>query len=191
MDKAALKNYNQEVFPDNTNQLIAKCEETIIKINDRFASPNCILVKDLYNNNTSERTIDFLEKLAVTCNSKLHKNVKSQNELQGLYVFGEQKKDAVIPVYIGISRTVFRRLRQHVWGKKHNEATLAYLQAKTRLGHEKERLHMDTAEFMPEQEKIKNYKLVVIPEANHYDLYFMEVYIAGRLKTYWNSFKTH
>lgn len=191
MDKAKIKNYKDEEFPENFNQLIEKCEKTILKINENFANPNCLMVKDLYVDDTRERKIDFLEKLAVTCNSKLHKNVKTQNELQGLYVLGELNKGKIIPIYIGISRTVFRRLRQHVWGKKHNEASLAYLQAKIRIGHAKERLHLDVSEFETEQRIIKDYRLVVIPETNHYDLYFMEVYIAGRLKTKWNSFKTH
>lgn len=180
-----------EKFPENMNQLILKCEHTMLEINERFANKDCIMVKDLYIEKTDNRCKDFLEKLQVTCNSRLHKNVKSKNELQGLYVFGELNEDKIIPIYVGISRTIFRRLRQHVWGNIHNEATLAYLKAKKRLGHKKGRLDLLPDELKLEQEEIKNYHLIVIPESNDYDMYFMEVYLAGRLKTYWNSFRTH
>lgn len=187
------KEEEEEKFPENMNQLIQKCEHTILEINERFASQNCLIVKDLYIGNTNNRCNDFLEKLQVTCNSKLNKKVKNKNEVQGLYVFGEFNKEygKIIPIYIGISRTIIRRLRQHVWGKNHNEATFAYLKAKTRLGHNKGRLDLSLKELESEQGEIKNYHLMVIPEENHYDMYFMEVYIAGRLKTKWNSFKTH
>lgn len=191
MDKAEL-NYNQETFPESIDQLIVKCEETIVFINEYFANPNCLVVKDLYKENTSERNIDFLEKLAISCNAKLHKKVKSQNELQGLYVFGELNEDGKInPVYVGISRTVFRRLYQHTWGTKHNETSLSYLKAKHFNNFVGKRADLPLELLKIQQEKIKNYRLVVIPETNHYDLYFMEVYISGRLKTKWNSYKTH
>lgn len=183
-------NYNKEKFPDDINQLIQKCEKIISIIEERFSNQDCIVVKDLYLENRCVRQKDFLDKLQVTYNTK--PDAKIKNELQGLYIFGKKDKiGQIIPIYIGISRTVFRRLRQHTWGKKHNEATFAYLKAKTRLGHDKARLDLSLKELESEQDEIKNYHLLVIPETNDYDLYFMEVYIAGSLKIYWNSFKTH
>lgn len=183
-------NYNKEEFPDDINKLIEKCEEIILKINKRFANQDCLVVKDLYLENKSVRQKDFLDKLQVSYNTK--SDAKIKNELQGLYIFAEKDKSGqIIPIYIGISRTIFRRLRQHAWGNKHNEATFAYLKAKIRLGHDKGRLNLPIHEIKLEQEEIKKYHLMLIPETNDYDLYFMEVYISGRLKTKWNSFKTH
>lgn len=46
-------------------------------------------------------------------------------------------------------------------------------------------------ELEQEQLEIKNFRVIIIPEENDYDLYFMEVYLAGKLKTKWNSFRTH
>lgn len=184
-------NYNDDEFPEDINQLIQKCEETILIINNRFASQDCAVVEDLYLENKSVRQKDFLDKLQVTYNTK--PGAKIKNELQGLYIFGElnEEEGKIIPIYVGISRTVFRRLRQHVWGNKNNEATFAYLKAKTRLGHKDKRLNMDVNELKLEQKEIKKHHIIVIPETNDYDMYFMEVYISGRLKTKWNSFKTH
>ena len=183
-------NYKKEEFPVDINKLIQKCEDTISILEDHFANKDCLIVNDLYIESTSNRCNDFLEKLQVTCNNKLHEKVKNENELQGLYVFGEFNKEngKIIPVYIGISRTIIRRLRQHVWGKNHNEATFAYLKARNNKKYNDDSKH----EFIKlEQEEIKKYHFMVIPEKNYYDMYFMEVYIAGKLKIYWNSFKTH
>ena len=189
---ASFMNYNNEEFPEDISILIQKCEETIVNINLRFATLDCLVVKDLYIENTSNRCNDFLNKLQVTCNTKLNEKVKRKNELQGLYVFGEMNEDGKItPIYVGISRTIFRRLRQHVWGKNHNETSFSYLKAKHFKEYKGERKDLPYELLNVEKEKIKNYRLFIIPEINHFDMYFMEVYIAGRLKTYWNSFKTH
>ena len=57
--------------------------------------------------------------------TKKDKARNCKNELKGLYIMGQTSKNKVIPVYVGISRTIFRRIRQHGWGKNHNECTLA------------------------------------------------------------------
>ena len=185
-------NYNQEPFPEDINLLIQKCETIILKIQECFSSPECLIVKDLYHSDKGHKQKDFIQKLQVVCNNKLKKTSKKEDEVKGLYVFGELKDNCnVEPIYVGISRTVFRRLYQHTWGKKHNETSFSYLKAKHFSQHTGKRIDLDKELLKAQQQKIKNYRLIVIPEINDYDLYFMEVYIAGRLGTKWNSFKTH
>lgn len=185
-------NYAKEKFPEDFNMLILKCEEAIVKIQQQFLNSTCLVIKDLYHPERGHKQKDFIQKLQLQCNSKLSIKNKTYNEVKGLYVFGEVDSSGIVkPVYIGISRTVFRRLYQHLWGTKHNEASFAYLMAKNRLNHLENRNSLNQEELIFEQRNIKNYRLVVIPEDLEYDLYFMEVYIAGRLKTKWNSFKTH
>ena len=185
-------NYNQEPFPEDINLLIQKCETIILKIQERFSSPECLIVKDLYHSDKGHKQKDFIQKLQVVCNNKLKKTSKKEDEVKGLYVFGELKDNGnVEPIYVGISRTVFRRLYQHTWGNKHNETSFSYLKAKHFENYVGDRKDLPYEFLRKQQDKIKNYRLIVIPETNDYDLYFMEVYIAGRLKTKWNSFKTH
>lgn len=185
-------NYAKEKFPENMNELVQKCENIIIQLKEQFCDSRCLVIKDLYHPDKGHKQKDFIQKLQVTCNTKLNIKTITNNEVKGLYVFGEvNSKGVVEPVYIGISRTVFRRLYQHTWGTKHNEASFAYLMAKFRLNHNKDRSLLSQNELAFEQQKIRNYRVVVIPEDLEYDLYFMEVYISGRLKTKWNSFKTH
>jgi hypothetical protein len=185
-------NYNQEKFPDDFTQLIKKCDRVIENINKHFSGPNCLSVKELYLSDKGHKQKDFLTKLQVTCNSKLGKNSNKLDELKGLYVFGElQENNKIVPIYVGISRTVFRRLYQHAWGTKHNETSFSYLKAKHFTGHKGLRNELPPELLKIQQAKIKDYRVIVIPEELDYDLYFMEVYIAGKLKTKWNSFKTH
>ena len=187
-----MKNNNNETFPKDINLLIKKCEDTVLYIQSKFLENECILIKDLYLESKGRKQKDFLNKLGVECNAYLNNKRKTENEVKGLYIFGELNVNGAFePIYIGISRTIFRRLYQHTWGKKHNEAPLAYLMAKDRISHTEDRRILPITELEIEQEKIKKLKLIVIPEQNDYDLYFMEVYLAGRLKTKWNSFKTH
>ncbi|SHH07508.1 hypothetical protein SAMN05443549_11524 [Flavobacterium fluvii] len=185
-------NYNKEPFPNDITLLVQKCDAVILKIQESFSNPECLTVKDLYHIDKGRKQIDFINKLQVTCNNTLNKKNKKENEVKGLYVFGELNEEGkVVPIYVGISRTVLRRLYQHTWGKKHNETSFSYLKAKHYSGYKGRRELLSKDLLIEQQEKIKNYRLIVIPEKEDYDLYFMEVYIAGKLKTKWNSFKTH
>lgn len=185
-------NYNKEPFPNDITLLIQKCDAVILKIQESFSNTDCLTVKDLYHTDKGHKQIDFINKLQVACNNTLNKKNKKENEVKGLYVFGELNEEGnVIPIYVGISRTVFRRLYQHTWGKKHNETSFSYLKAKHYSNYDGKRELLSRDLLIEQQEKIKNYRLIVIPEKEDYDLYFMEVYIAGKLKTKWNSFKTH
>jgi predicted GIY-YIG superfamily endonuclease len=185
-------NYNQEPFPTDIKLLIQKCDAVILKIQESFSSPECLIVKDLYHSDKGHKQKDFIQKLQVVCNNTLNSKSKKENEVKGLYVFGELNNDGiVVAIYVGISRTIFRRVYQHTWGKKHNETSFSYLKAKYFERYVGDRKDLPYELLKKQQEKIKNYRLIVIPEIKDYDLYFMEVYIAGKLKTKWNSFKTH
>lgn len=46
-----------------------------------------------------------------------------RDDFKGLYVFYEDDK----PIYVGISKNVLKRLRQHVKCEKQNESSFAYL----------------------------------------------------------------
>jgi hypothetical protein len=132
------------------------------------------------------------KELGYTLNSKLKKKDEKNTEIKGLYVFGEcDDTGKVIPKYVGISKTIFRRFRQHGWSKEHNKASLAYMKASQKQLHIGQRKHIKHEILEDQQKIIRNYKVAVLQVDNDYDLYFMEVYFAGKWKTEWNSFKTH
>ena len=195
-NKINICNYWGELYPTDLSELIAKCELAILNILKIFANKNCIVLDDLYKeknqNGVIHRQRAVFEANGYMPNSKLSRKFKTDNELKGLYVFAEIASNGqVLPCYVGISGTIFRRLKQHGWHKLHNEATLAYLKASNKYSYSGKRENLEYDKIFEQQQLIRQYKVAIIPELLDYDLYFMEVYIAGKLQTKWNSFKTH
>lgn len=186
-----MKNYKNEEIP-SINDL-----NTDIKIN--LSSIQKLKFNDYYlinNRNEFQKNDENILKY-FKFNSKLHKNDTQLNEIKGLYIlFDENEK----PVYIGISKTVIRRLKQHFNGKNHNESTLAYVIAtkksypdKYGVEYDGEREKFPYDEFREEIQKkmIEKWKISLIPENDNYRLYYKEIYYASLYKTYWNTFETH
>jgi len=185
----------QEKYPSNLQKLVEENLETATKLEKALNSDNCPLLSDLYkeNNDIVKRQVSIFKKLGYQPNVKGNKKVKSENEFRGLYVFGEEINGKVRPVYVGISRTIFRRLRQHGWGSEHNQCTLAYLIAIDKYYNNKysgERKAI-IEELKYGREKVQNFKVALIHIPEDFDLYFLEATLAGHWKTKWNSFRTH
>ena len=101
------------------------------------------------------------------------------------------------PIYVGISQTVLKRLRQHVRGTTHFDATLAYRIAATRNPHNitrsKAMANKDFhAVFTESQHYIQALSVAFIEIANPLELYLFEAFCAMELDTSeWNTFETH
>lgn len=183
----------QNAYPENLQVLLDYADELATTIAEKLNQAETKTVKDFYilNANKIFRNQKVFNEFGYVPNeiSKASKNGQP-NEFKGLYVFGEEIEGKVIPAYVGISRTVFRRLRQHAWGNKPNECSLAYLKTKDRdksITREK----VKNEDMEPAKSVIRSYKLVLIHVPEDYDLYFLEVALAGKFKTKWNSFRTH
>jgi hypothetical protein len=186
-----------EAYPTNLQELIAKCDQMMKQFERQLANPDCPTVADLYELRSEKRYVvqENWERAVCFDDQAAHRApVQKDEEFKGLYAFREQgAKGHGKPLYLGISRNVKNRLKQHAWGKLHNEATFAYLMARTEGAHSGSRdsIH-DTPEILKRyQERIRQYQVAILLEPNDYDLYFMEVYFAGKWKTPWNSFRTH
>ncbi len=105
--------------------------------------------------------------------------------------------DAGRPVYVGISRKVFTRLRQHVLADTHNSATLAYRMAAKWARHSMRRQEaMEDPEFKREfgraRETIRAFDVAYVEIDNPLVLHVFEPYAALELGTgEWNTFETH
>lgn len=176
-----------EPYPSNLNSLILKCETQGTALNEKLDDVRCKTLGELYSGTTKIiRNKEAFEQLGY------RPNVKEKNELKGLYVFGDVTRGVkVIPVYVGISRSIYRRLRQHGWGKLHNQATLAHAMASLKHGHKGERKALQFDKIEERQMIIRKYRVAILPEEYDYDLYFMEVYLSAKWKTLWNTFRTH
>ncbi len=115
------------------------------------------------------------------------------DDFAGCYVLIEIET----PIYVGISRSVVQRLSQHVKGRTHYDASLAYRIASENKSHGLQRdAAMKDPEFINEFNRAKNYlkslNVAFIKIENDLELYLFEVYCAMHLKTVkWNTFRTH
>jgi hypothetical protein len=185
------KNYRTELIPD-VNSLISYLLESYEKErkNAKYS------FKDIFEKKNEKYTIKNDFKNNFNLNSKTSHRCINNNELSGLYIFFD-KKD--IPLYVGISRTIFRRLRQHFLSVDHNQSSLAYLIAKKQYSEENGKIfseYRDRFPFNQYNESIQlkmreEWKTQFIPEDNSYKIYLKEIYIACYEKTYWNTFITH
>jgi len=101
------------------------------------------------------------------------------------------------PVYVGISQGVLQRLRQHVRGATHFDASLAYRMAASRRPHGLTRSGaMAEAEFQSHfrdrQQYLRSLNVAFVEIANPLELYVFEAFAAMELDTCeWNTFLTH
>lgn len=116
-----------------------------------------------------------------------------KGSIQGLYALFRGKR----PYYVGISRHILRRLRQHGRGKSHFDASLAYRIARAKLevsGTRSQRMKHKgfRAEFDKAQGVLNSARVVIVPIDDDVTLYLFEVYAALKLRTApLNSFRTH
>ena len=114
-------------------------------------------------------------------------------EFSGCYVL----IDAGVPVYVGISRTVFHRIRQHVLGTSHFDATFAYRIAFDQQPHKTTRSEAMADEdffatFVQARDYIRGMDVAFIKIKNALELYVFEAFCAMELDTKkWNTFATH
>jgi hypothetical protein len=114
-------------------------------------------------------------------------------DFSGGYVLIEGSR----PVYVGISRNVLARVRQHVLGRSHFDASLAYLIAQRRLptkGQRSKNMEIPDfqAAFADAQEYLRGLHVATVKIDNALELHVFEAYAAMTLGTAeWNSFRTH
>jgi hypothetical protein len=120
-------------------------------------------------------------------------NLRRSADFSGCYVLLREGK----PFYVGISRTVIQRLRQHVTGKTHFDASLVYLMATDKTGHKMKRAAamLDPAfraAFDQAKTLLRDCSVAFIDIDNPLELYLFEAYCAMELDTCeWNTFRTH
>jgi len=109
--------------------------------------------------------------------------------------------DNGLPTYVGISRGVIGRLRQHVFGKTHFDASLAFrIALKSHPDRTIESLTRSEAmddplfgtSFSEAQTYLRSLHVAFVAIENPLELYVFEPYCAIELDTHqWNSFETH
>jgi hypothetical protein len=109
--------------------------------------------------------------------------------------------EAGAPIYVGISRGVIGRLRQHAFGNTHFDASLAFRIAMARhpdrtvanlTRSEAMQDPLFGTSFSEAQAYLRSLQVATIAIENPLELYVFEPYCALELDTHqWNSFETH
>ncbi len=116
-----------------------------------------------------------------------------QDDFSGCYVLLRDGK----PFYVGISRGVAARLRQHGRGTTHFDASLAYRMACEKVPHHTTRAAaMEDPVFRDAFDEAKQLligsSVAFIEIPNALELYLFEAFCAMELDTHeWNTFRTH
>jgi len=190
-----MKNHKKEEIVINIRKLADNSYQIAESISKKFYENKCPSLNELFvlkQNGSVYTQKDIIEKYNISG--------------KGLYVLGKEENNTIIPVYVGISRDITTRLKQHGWSKNHNQASLAYLitmhsysqnfsltepsfqvVSKTKRKYIKE----NDPDFIKAKEIVRNYYVVTYPIKGSYELHFHEIAIACILKTYWNSFRTN
>lgn len=194
-------NYYGEPIP-HPNGLIDECLEIIEGINGlpkyRF---NELFIGKEFNNKVEYSRNDAIWRSMYNNWSKTYYDINDRpdhlkkNEVKGIYIF--YKDD--VPQYVGISRKVLTRLKNHFLGTSHFQATLVYLMLRDKhdrlngiYKEERAKLPLFQAEREQVQSEMRdNWKISIKPIEESYRLYMTEVLLACHLKTRWNSFETH
>ena len=116
-----------------------------------------------------------------------------ERDFSGCYVLVRDRK----PFYVGISRGIVSRLRQHSKGTTHFDASLAYRMACEKVLHTMTRdgAMKDPSfrrAFDEAQRLLRDSGVAFIEIRNPLELYLFEAYCAMELDTSeWNTFRTH
>jgi hypothetical protein len=123
----------------------------------------------------------------------LAKQFGKRTDFSGCYVL----LDGTVPIYVGISRSVLGRLRQHFRGKSHFNASLAYMMARSKCpipggrANAMANKRFKTA-FNQAQARLRQCNVAFVEIENPLELYVFEAFAAMALGTYeWNTFRTH
>lgn len=125
--------------------------------------------------------------------ASIARSLGRESDFSGCYVFIENGK----PIYVGISRRVLARLRQHFTGKTHFDASLVYAMAQRRRQTQGKRSEvMNIPEFREVfaamQGNLRLVQVSFVQIENPLELYLFEAFAAIELSTHeWNTFRTH
>ena len=183
-----MQNYINEYIPE-PKELIEKAEQVLMKLNE--SSPIKI------NDNIIDQKNEYKAKEYFKNEKKNSYSYKSKrpNDFSGIYVFYNNDE----PVYVGISGTIIRRLKYHLFGKKDNESSFVYLLAKEKYKNDTGKKHNGKRKEFPftdykdeiQNDMKRNWSIKYCAIDNGYELAFIEIYVACVLKSKWNTFKTH
>jgi len=195
-------NYKNEAFHSMAS-LDADLHGIVTQIEKNFKNKDLYLAVSEFTRGESKKKLkEFVEKIYNLPQNHISEKKKSK-DYPGLYVFAEVDGDDIKTAYVGISRMVIQRLKQHSSYSHKNSGTWAYLMAKFPDGEKvpvtdkKKAVQFDKSNPLNEAiikvqtSMAKKYVVTYYPMDDNFLLHLAEPYVACALGAYWNSFETH
>jgi predicted GIY-YIG superfamily endonuclease len=189
MDKTIIDELLEEKHLDKSFSEIINGMENLL-LSSKYIQKS-VLLKNYFGNKCGQKTA---RKKLINDNIIQQNWIKNEIDFKGLYIFLYNN----VPFYVGISQRVLSRIIDHVKGKSHFSASLAYniglLKYKKDNGCEYsgERENLDFKKYIiPAQEFLMDQKIALIHIDNNEELYLFEIYCAMKFKTKLNTFETH
>ena len=185
------------LLSDRLPELQAQLERQIARALplELFARPK-LGPASLLKNDQFRAHIAGLEQALADARGHTERMSKSaKHDFAGVYIFLSSEPPSV-PFYVGITRTVLKRVRSnHISGKTHNTATLRF-QLMRSLETQTTRRRGDLSFNSPLAEEVLNWflrqKVAILPLACPVERYAFELYASMKLQTgRWNTFETH
>jgi len=181
------KNYKEEAFPLEKLTSIDEFEIVLKNIKDNFNNNNVVSAQEIINASSEKNGIKTL----------FRKTFGEIETTKGVYVYAEKlDNNGFRPIYVGISKSIVERKRQHLVRTDKGTATLA-LKIARHVGHisdeEENKERVTGAIKTVQDEYLKNLWITIhpYPDTSNFLLPMLEIYLAIKLKTYWNTFETH
>lgn len=185
--------FTKGAFPDDIKELLVQCDVWQEMLEQKMQSGACLKLGDLYARGKGGNEVQRSRFLASFADIEVAFRKKTGG-IQGLYVFFEVDPNSQAPKarYVGITRDLKTRLKQHGWGESHNDASLAYLMHEHYGGESVTRKTTKTTDLERQQlATIRGFQVALMEITDDFSLYFFEVYLAGKWRTRWNKFRTH
>lgn len=182
------KNYKGEEFPIERILAIKEFEDILKIIQNNLNEGKLIHAQEIINESRNPNGI-----------KKLFKKLVGENlaDTKGIYIYSEKLDNKEFrPVYVGISKSIIERNRGHLVRTDQGTATLALKiarEVKLISKDEKDSKKKSDAIKKVQNDYLKNLWVTVHPykDESNFLLPMLEIYLAVKLKAYWNTFETH
>ena len=190
-----LENFKHQEIPEIDEDFFVALKNQVFAIEHIIKSnPDFVKLKDLFSQKITKSGF----KIEVIQKNEFHKRITlrpdfSEAITSGIYILMEKKDGLFNPVYVGITKRIKDRFQEHSFGKTTKDTTLPH----SIHSHEKNdtRKYKDLDAYIENfnidvyTERIRNMHVYLIPEPDFYRLNLLEVLLAARLKTIYNTFE--
>ncbi len=189
------KNHKNEDYPNFGEQLILEFNSIAKELYDNLHTEgkfiNCRDLRELKSLKQKQNLFQSISGKDFNSYNRHDdkKETKQFNDHKGIYVFAKRlENETYEPVYVGISEKLRRRVfGQGRIGNTSNGSFYNLIRRNLLSSNEITNLDNSPIESLFSELRVS----IHVSNMDFYNMHMLEIFCAGQLKTYWNSFKPH